>query len=121
MTHITYATAKALKEFCPELPEAMEDHPLAYYGKDLLHYVPAEKETEMHKQIFSGFAYQLHDILSREFCEAFGKVCVRKTATYEEELYEMWWEDYSVRLHGKYMDGGLPAVEAELMRMMAGK
>ena len=113
MTHITYKTAKALNELLgSSAPEPMEDNPLAYYGEDLMHYVPAEKETEMHRQIFNGFAYQLHDLLSKPFCEALAKRC---RVYGEGAIIHMY--DFSKA----YYAGGLPAVEAELMKMMEGK
>ena len=111
MTHISYKCAKALKEFLGEsAPEPMGDNPLAYYGKDLMHYVPAEKDTEMHRQIFNGFAYQLHDLLSKPFCEAFS-----------DKTEDMGVWEVSESINHFYFNGGLPAVEAELFKMMEGK
>lgn len=122
-THISYKCAKALKEFMGEnAPEPMEDNPLAYYGEDLMHYVPAEKETEMHRQIFNGFAYQLHDLLSKEFCEAIGPAIFNKDFLKMKEIEREAFGVYmSKKIWSWWYDGGLPAVEAELFKMMEGK
>ena len=120
MTHISYKCAKALKEFLGEsAPEPMGDNPLAYYGKDLMHYVPAEKDTEMHRQIFNGFAYQLHDLLSKPFCEAMARR-INEYRNDEKVLAVQARCDCEI-LAQKFYLGGLLAVEAELMKMMEGK
>ena len=108
-THTSYNLSKALKEFCPELPEPTEENPLAYYGKDLMHYVPAEKGTEMHRQMFNGFAYRLEDLLSELFCEKMIKAGVKDEFGAHgimRDLGEAYWQ------------GGMPAVERELWDMM---
>ena len=112
-THISYETAKALKSFCPELPEPMEGNPKAYYGKDLLCYAHDEKDTSAHKYTFDGFAYQLHDLLSKPFCEALAD----KLPQFKKSMG--WGVHYE--LSEEYFNGGLPAVEACLMKMIGGK
>ena len=119
-THISYETAKALKSFCPELPEPMEGNPKAYYGKDLLCYAHDEKDTSAHKYTFDGFAYQLHDLLSKPFCEALAKKNPKHDFFEGDEPCDIPY-DISVVLMERYYEGGLPAVEACLMEMIGGK
>lgn len=65
----------------------------------------------------SYWSYQLHDLLSKPFCEAFAK-----------NLDEDNWpiakddpEEVSKRIWAEYYDGGLPAVEKALCEMMEAK
>ena len=115
-THITYETAKRLKEFCPELPEPMgEDGFKLRWSK--------YKDRKPNLVIFKldeeeqCWAYQLHDILSKPFCEVLGKgkkINDKKNfGTKRAEIADL--------LMREYFHGGLPAVEAELIRMMEGK
>ena len=53
------------------------------------------------------YAYQLHDLLSRPFCEAMAPKC------------KMFFpEDVSAEINNAYYHGGLPAVEKALTEMM---
>ena len=121
-THISYKTAKALKEFLGEsAPKPIKD----YLGA--IHLYDPECESD---GILQGVsvgdddypAYQLHDLLSKPFCEAMAK----KMGT------EHWVKVHNAPLimDGRgcfeylsvaYYSGNMPAVEAELMRMMEAK
>jgi len=116
-THITYATAKALKEFCPELPEPMEDKYNYQYGKsgklgdlDLM--------GEGSKALTKIYGYKLHDLLSREFCE---KMALKIEPLVTKGVDGFLITHIATKIFGSYFNDGLPAVEAELMRMMDGK
>ena len=107
-THITYETAKRLTWFCPELPEPMDRE---YHRKiDLTHLNEPEDANEYP-------AYQLHDILSREFCEA----VANEMNKHKGHGFPATTKGVSKVLAFAYIDGGLPAVEAELMKMREGK
>jgi hypothetical protein len=95
MTHITYATAKLLKEFLGiSCPCPLDDND--WYGRDV------EGEAQYP-------SFQLHDLLSKPFFEAMeAKLGVK----YNGELS---------MLGCRYFDGGLPAVESALVEMMEGK
>ena len=96
-THITYETAKRLKEFCPELPEPM--------GQSKSFNTKGEKTYPVY------FRYRIEDVLSKKFCEALaGKTM---------GAFGPQWA--AAELGYAYYHGGLPAVEAELMKMMEGK
>ena len=95
MTHISYKTAKALKDFLQEsAPEPIDG---IYIKVGVCSNGPSYPR------------YALHDLLSKPFCEAFeAKVEWRWPASLP--IYE--------KLCDEYYESGLPAVEAELMRMM---
>lgn len=114
-THISYKCARRLKEFCPELPEPMADntgHGRWWYERDNPNLYVFKDDGHI-----SYPAYQLHDILSKAFCEAFVKNLSDKewpvTKDCPEQISKMAREVYYV--------GGLPAVEAELLKMMEAK
>ncbi len=109
MTHISYATAKALKEFlgdkCPK--------PL---GKQWWLYYPVACRAEIKDKDLASWgaetapAYRLEDLLSKKFGAAlFPKLSWQEPKDVQDELYWAW------------LDGGLPAVERELMKLMEGK
>lgn len=100
-TRINYETARKLKEFCPGLPEPMEY--LVYAKSDTVDRICVYDCGD------GVFAYQLHDLLSKPFCEAMAIKTGRQSG------YVNW------KLSRTYLSGGLPAVEAELMKMMEGR
>ena len=102
-THITYETAKALKSFCPELPEPMD----GMYIK-----IGVSSNGESYPR------YALHDILSKPFCEAFADRLYRRNGP---QFTTASAECHFMNLAGEYWRGGLPAVEVELIKMMEGK
>ena len=115
-THISYKTAKALKEFLGEsAPKPIKD----YLGA--IHLYDPECESD---GILQGVsvgdddypAYQLHDLLSKPFCEAMAKNLKKPLGMYCETDGA---GNISKNLHFMYYwHNGLPAVEKELMRMM---
>ena len=117
-THISYKFAKALKEFlgvsAPE-PMAKEYYYYAPIAKDYVTYSPAEGPEDDEPA-----AYQLHDLLSKPFCEAFVKVGKVKFGFDEDEVTD-FIADWSTEIGYAYWNGGLPAVETELMKMMEAK
>jgi len=120
-THITYKTAKALKDFLKEsAPEPMagEKYVFRPHFKNPLISTGAVDENEWRK---STPAYQLHDLLSKPFCKAMAKKIKRPKISKDEYYVSPW--DIAIRdmIVDKYYQGGLPAVEAELMKMMEAK
>ena len=114
-THISYQTAKALKEFCPELPEPMS---VAFWKIMILATGTPGPVFRDRDSWYNGkldcWAYQLHDLLSRPFCEAMWKMLPIETHLKTEfSVGKTIWESY--------YDGGLPAVEAALLEMIGGK
>ena len=114
-THITYETAKALKSFCPELPE-----PIKGEMGDIWIYDPECPEDGLLQGVSLSAgdypAYQLHDLLSKPFCEALaGKISNRN------RFYLLSPEGIGANLNESYWLGGLPAVEKALLEMMGGK
>ena len=114
-THIGYQTAKALKEFCPELPEPMDKHTSCWYQTG--------DKTKLYARItFKNdpspiFAFQLHDLLSKPFCHAI----MSKTKKYRLYDSDVVAAQMGSELFQAYYTGGLPAVEACLMKMIGGK
>lgn len=108
MTHITYKTAKMLKEFLGE--SAPRPMMCEYWVKD---------GGKIMRDIFNvapvgSPAYQLHDLLSKPFCEAMGKKM--KWDSLEEAMYVV-----NQNINNCFYKGGLPAVEKVLIEMMEGK
>ena len=115
-THISYETAKRLKEFLGDsAPEPIK----GVFGEIWLYDPECPEDGILQGVSISAGdypAYQLHDLLSKEFCEAM------------EEKYENGGErqgfnpsDLAHEITSKYYDGGLPAVEKALLEMMEGK
>lgn len=97
-THISYKTAKALKEFL------VDKAPGPMGGSWYRESGVLSPMYSVHIEIYP--AYQLHDILSKQFCEAMDAKC------------RHGYEDLGTMLFELNYAHGLPAVEAELMRMM---
>lgn len=121
-THITYETAKRLKEFLGDsAPEpiagdytyCLYDTPPFIYEVNNLENWPPHIGEEVKKYP----AYQLHDLLSKQFCEAFLDMLEKKKGWCPVDGND----ELSQELAYKYFFGGLPAVEAELIKMMEGK
>lgn len=112
-THISYETAKKLKEFLGvSAPEPIAElkwwrRPIKWTGKAEL-----SEFTNCVEFFDAAPAYQLHDLLGKPFCDAF---CVK---TGESD-----WDGIGVyglchKLADQYLNGGLPAVEKALEEMM---
>ena len=119
MTQIytTYEFSKRLKEFLGEAaPEPMEDY---WWIKD-----PIRGRIEMMINPEEGWieapAYQLHDLLSKPFCEAMAKK-VDKRREFSERITWKVYQRITRQLCAKYWKGGLPAVEKALTKMMEAK
>ena len=111
VTHISYQTAKALIEFCPELPEPMEHSYISPEGVVYITIAPSSSDRP---------CYYLHDLLSKPFCEAFVTAGKLKQGI-SEDLAETTLQDWPEVIGKIYFDDGLPAVEACLMKMIGGK
>lgn len=118
MTHISYKVSKMLKEFLGE--SAPEPTDTAYwvthqYTRDIF---MAHKNDGAQVDYIAP-AYQLHDLLSKPFCEAMAKT---KCMTLFADGSCPWsWGSYYDRLSMENKDGGLPAVEKALCEMMEAK
>lgn len=113
-THITYETAERLKEFLgKDAPEPME---LMWW--DEFENISFFQEIEKYP------AYQLHDLLSKPFCEAMAnripEIIVSDPMGTDEKinLGKMSWEDVSFEIYAGNKKGGLTAVEEALEEMM---
>lgn len=105
-THISYKTAKRLKEFLGErMPKPMDSS--------------ESFDKEGRKTYPVNITLKLHDVLSKPFCEAMAKkVCpIIKDDGFDIEDY---W-DIALIILRDYQDGGLPAVGKALIEMMEGK
>ncbi len=109
-THISYETAKRLKEFLGDkAPEPMVRG----------WYLPKSHDiTELRAPCFNHPpAYQLHDLLSRSFQEAFwAKFKIGRV--FELDVVAA---NRCLELTKIYYIDGLPAVEKALIEMMEGK
>ena len=104
-THISYETARKLKDFLKEsAPEPMD-----------IMYV-----SRTYQPFASYYAYQLHDLLSKPFCEAFVKAGKVKFGFDEDEVTD-FIADWSTEIAYAFWNGGLPAVEKTLCEMMESK
>ena len=107
-THISYETAKRLKEFCPELPEPMADGPQ-------YHAEPEFKTTK------AAPMWQLHDLLSEPFCQEFCRSWVAWDRTIGLKANALpLWEFFYFIISNANRKGGLPAVERLLLDLMKG-
>ena len=115
-THTSYEVSNRLKEFMGEgAPEPMGR---GYY-RDCSSVTVLDGWTSG-LEIEDPPAYQLHDLLSRPFCEAFVKVGAKKFGFDEDEITD-FVADWSTEMAYAYWNGGLEAVEATLIRMMDGE
>ena len=102
-THTSYKVSKRLKEFLGEsAPEPM-DKGVWIRGRTKPVFPPYAFVTG--EALYP--AYQLHDLLSKPFCEALENIGVR-----------LFSHTIVLRLSNMYYDGGLPAVEKALCEMM---
>jgi hypothetical protein len=86
--HTSYEVSKRLKEFMGEgAPEAM-DHVrwIVPLNGSKPYTFPARDNVIMAHDVQRVPAYQLHDLLSRPFCEAFVKVGAKKFGFGEDEI-----------------------------------
>ena len=115
--HTSYKVSKMLKEFLGEsAPEPMKPK----YWNPGSYNLPGTL-SKFHNQNTDGFpAYQLHDLLSKPFLGAmFVKTGVVDMTETDMGIEDAW--DISLKINLAYFDGGLPAVEAELIKLMEGK
>ena len=110
--HTSYEVSKRLKEFMGEsAPEPMDKK---CYEDKFGSIVCAWYKSSSYP------AYQLHDLLSKPFCEAFVKVGAKRFGFGEDEITD-FVADWSTEMAHAYWNGGLEAVEAALMKMMDGE
>ena len=119
-THTSYKLSKALKEFLGEsAPE-----PIKGELGQIWVYDPECPEDGILQGVSMSAgdypAYALHDLLSKPFAEAFVKVGKVKFGFDEDEVTD-FIADWSTEIAYVYWNGGLPAIEAELFKMMEGK
>jgi len=125
-THTSYKLSKALKEFLGD--SAPEPMGLRVWAKVksgpakgdvlLIDYMPGVVGIEQFP------AYQLHDLLSKPFCEAMANARAKIVFIGKgmgKKFNKRTAEIIAHDLLNRYYDGGLPAVEAELFRMMEAK
>ena len=120
-THISYKTSKRLKEFLGRsAPEPMEDifWFLRYETQGIGHkyHEPTLVKDKMGLQGIVYPAYQLHDLLSKPFCEAFIKERFARGLNHEAAAWEL--TGHLERMINEYYSTGLPAVERALCEMM---
>lgn len=111
-THISYETAKMLKEFMGE--SAPEPTDTAYwvthqYTRDIF----MAYKNDGAQVDYIAPAYQLHDLLSKPFCFAMAD----KMEGENSEMINPYRDVHEV-LSESYFVGGLPAVEKALVEMM---
>jgi len=112
-THTSYEFSKRLKAFLGEgAVEPMEDE---YY--DATKQIARVSGRIKHEHHYP--AYQLHDLLSKPFCEAFRDKVFLSDSVRFKDLWTSREMGQILAMH--YFDGGLPAVEACLMKMIGGK
>ena len=119
-THTSYEVSKRLKEFMGEgAPEAM-DHVrwIVPLNGSKPYTFPARDNVIMAHDVQRVPAYQLHDLLSRPFCEAFLDALEKKTGYCPVDGNDDLAIDIIAR---KYFFYGLPAVERALIEMMDGE
>jgi hypothetical protein len=117
-THTCFDVSKKLKEFLGESAPAPMDGIHAYYCKGCgthgSYRIPKTEMACCHDNNYNIPSYSLHDLLSKPFCEAFGK-------NLDGDDWPMAKDDpelISKRFWAEYFDGGLSAVERALMEMM---
>ena len=106
---ITYATSKALTKFLGDsAPEPMSNDWWCCFHEN--GYTP-----NLYKDEKSNIpAYQLHDLLSRPFLQAF----TAKRKDMQNSAIILWPEVTGGYLCKQYYDGGMEAVEKCLIQMM---
>lgn len=110
--HISYKISKNLKEFLGDNAPVPLNNSVRWMDTQFLKksspYLLRDGNSK------NGYnAYQLHDLLSKPFCEAMtGKGLGKRHFPF------MSWYGVSKELYLKYIEGGMPAVESELERMM---
>ena len=112
MTHTTYSTSKAIKEFLGK------EAPIPVYKE----FWKKKKDTLPSRILLcSGkccdyvrklpYAYQLHDLLSRPFCTAVAWRRSKKNHDWHADgISEILWSNF--------YEGGMEAVERKLIQMM---
>ena len=105
-THISYKTAKMLKEFMGEsAPEPIDG---IYIKVGVCSNGPSYPR------------YALHDLLSKPFCEAFAKA-VDKRREFQDRITWQIYQRVTRQLCARYWKGGMEAVEKALVEMMENK
>ena len=119
MTHISYETAKKLKEFLGEsAPEPMFNKWWAKFRAGGLDgHILVEKDDDRNPGEVP--AYMLHDLLSNPFCEAMEKKHPH-ARYFDGECEDLPWE-INLCLNEAYYNGGFASVEKALCEMMEDK
>lgn len=111
-THISYECAKKLKEFMGEsAPEPMKSE----MGQIWIYDSECPDDGMLQGVSMSAGdypAYCLHDLLSKPFCEAMAN---------KEKYGFIRGQEMAGIISSAYYSAGIPAVEAELMKMMEAK
>lgn len=114
-THTSYKVSKMLKKFMGEsAPEPIDGVKYCSGCESLSNMItPNGCVACCPDNSHTIPAYQLHDLLSKPFLDAF----TDKWSPDDSDGMDA----YTSFIVEAYQDGGLPAVEAELMKMMEGK
>ena len=118
-THISYETAKALNKFLGDsAPAPMELEWFYDLSDKSVYYDPYNDPYNADPGIEP--AYKLHDLLSKPFCEAIANKLppIKVHTDCEIGWNSVCCDDVYLNLSGSYKNGGLPAVEQELLRMI---
>lgn len=114
--YITYKTAKVLKEFCPELPRPMD----SMYMREGVEWGVKGCPTvlrmgpEYLPYPHSVPAYQLHDLLSKPFCEAMAN----ERNKHNGHGFPATYKGIAKVIAFSFIEGQMPAVEKALLEMM---
>lgn len=111
-THISYETAKRIKEFLGDkAPEPMGKE---YWCDGYIHISPTKTKP---RNGSDWPAYRLEDLLSKPFCEAMGK----KGALPDKAEFMITSRAIATAIFEAYFKNNMPAVEELLMEMMGDK
>lgn len=112
-THISYKTAKRIKEFLGNYAPEPIGEDSYFYDNDECRHTRINLRDNISRKLKSPStlypAYQLHDLLSKPFCEAI---------TIKVQLFATMVGN---RIYSAYYSGGLPAVEKALIEIMGNK
>ena len=112
-THISPDLAKKLKKFLGDsAPEPIDPEYACGYSE-------GEYMCPWPHDIALFPAYQLHDLLSKEFCEVMADITDKAASEINRKRCAR--EIIRNEIVIAYYNGGLSAVEKELLRMMEGK
>ena len=104
----SYEVCKRLRKFFgKDVPAPIDNELWCYVPPRISSTDDAAKSMKNHPYLSP--VYKLHDVLSKEFCEAF---CKRSHRPQSSVGY------IGIKIMYAYQEGGYPAVEEELIRMM---